>query len=482
MQALKDSQRREHPARRRLTPSEDAPSNNATTIPRRPRWDHSSAPLPSTVSSAPSDETLTTDVSLKQIAETYRRCCECQPMPLFDCSSDTFVETFSERDDEIICAVIALTSRFLHDAPRVCDADDATQKAFRLAMQRVANGRVEMSTLQTFCILSLLDFDCKTRYNMERIDADLYIFFIAGRQERALMLCSLAASLASSAKLHLESIGPPHIREERRRCYWSIVLLNKLFGGPGMRSSTVPQFPQNPGNSNIIPHIETPHPGEPFRIMEVVLALSDVWAKTQVYVKTSCGTAADRNRVFPWEPGSSFSATTAAFMGIGTKVPLSHRYRTMDISRMTRELLENDRSFWGPWFMSRLMYHAMACLLNHPLLLIIQIGGAHNVTEAFLHQTSYSVSNHVSWNIHFIQLMKTRDFIPNDPIVVYCAAVVATIELQRSLSTSKGSASLRKKSQDNLEECLGFIKRLRTKWAYASRVVSIVNRSTYPFS
>ncbi|KAH7367587.1 hypothetical protein B0T11DRAFT_336937 [Plectosphaerella cucumerina] len=293
-------------------------------------------------------------------------------------------------------------------------------------MQRVVNGRVELSTLQTFCILALLDFD-------------------AGRQERSRMVSSLAASLADSAKLHTDISGPERMRQERRRCYWAIVLLNDLNGGIPVRASTPPPYPRNTRDPALIPRLGPVPDNEPFKAMEVVLKLSEIWSKAQTYVKV-CATTGAKDRRFPWEPDSHFSTTTTALMGLGVRMSLSHRYRSMDISRMTHDILEADRCFWGPWFMSRLMYHTIICLLNHPLLLTVQIGGAHSVTEAFLHQTSNSVTNHVSWNIHFIQLMRSRNFVPNDPVVVYCAAVVATIELQRSLSRSKGSETLRKKN------------------------------------
>lgn len=139
------------------------PSNHSRTSPALSRAARVSPHAPSAASATPSGANSTSDVSLKRIAETYQRCCECQPLPLFDCSSgDEFVEGFSQRDDELICAVIAVTSRFLEEGSQICDVEDATQKSFRLAMQRVVNGRVELSTLQTFCILALLDFDGKT--------------------------------------------------------------------------------------------------------------------------------------------------------------------------------------------------------------------------------------------------------------------------------------------------------------------------------
>ncbi|KAG7149738.1 hypothetical protein HYQ46_001352 [Verticillium longisporum] len=138
------------------------------------------------------NQTIPPDLSLKQIAETYQRYCDCRPLALFASKGNSFIDTFIERDDEIICAVIAMAARFLDDgglkSGNICNVEDTTEKAFQLAIQRVMKGAVEVSTLQTFCLLALLDLD-------------------AGRHDRARMLCSLAQNLANSSQIHLELPG-----------------------------------------------------------------------------------------------------------------------------------------------------------------------------------------------------------------------------------------------------------------------------------
>ncbi|RSL52225.1 hypothetical protein CEP54_011034 [Fusarium duplospermum] len=120
-----------------------------------------------------------------------------------------------------------------------------------------------------------------------------------------------------------------------------------------------------------------------------------------------------------------------------------------------------------------MMYHTILCILNHPLLLTLQIRGIHNASEAFLQQTLFSISNHVTWVMHFIQLMKSKRFSSTDLITIYCAAVVATVELQRSFSQT---SETRKKSKRNFEECVEFIETLGNKWACSNRVVKKLRR------
>ncbi|KAJ4168721.1 hypothetical protein NW754_010649 [Fusarium falciforme] len=176
---------------------------------------------------------------------------------------------------------------------------------------------------------------------------------------------------------------------------------------------------------------------------------------------------------FPWNPESLYARTTAALMNLGLKLPLAHRYRSIKISSITGQMLEEDRQYWGPWFLSRMMYHTILCILNHPLLLTLQIRGVHNASEAFLQQTLFSISNHVTWAMHFIHLMKSKQFSSIDSITIYCVAVVATVELQRSFPQT---SETRNKSKRNFEECVEFIETLGNKWACSKTVIRKLRR------
>ncbi|KAF4472330.1 C6 transcription factor, partial [Fusarium albosuccineum] len=235
--------------------------------------------------------------------------------------------------------------------------------------------------------------------------------------------------------------------------------------------TSTPPFPSSPPTPSgdvmrtpVSNHNDAAHS---FGIMEVILQLSSSWSMALDYVKL-CKISSESDR-FPWDPASQYAQTTAALMDLGLKLPLIHRYRSIKISSLTDQLLEESRRYWGPWFLSRMMYHTIICILNHPLLLTLQIRGVHNVSEAFLQQTAFSISNHVSWIMHFIQLMKSKNFLPSDLFTIYCVGVVATIELQRSFSQEDQSST---KSKDNFEECVSFIDSLGKKWLCAKRLVN----------
>lgn len=72
------------------------------------------------------------------------------------------METLNTRDPEVLFAMIALSSRFLNNPHarkefKTLEAD-FTEAARIRVMDKITNGRVELSTLQTLCLLSLVDF------------------------------------------------------------------------------------------------------------------------------------------------------------------------------------------------------------------------------------------------------------------------------------------------------------------------------------
>jgi hypothetical protein len=93
-------------------------------------------------------------------AELYLLYCDCQPLPLFD--RDSFTSTLESRDPEVLLSILALASRFSDD-PNVRSnlteiVKDYVEAARALVIRRLSDGPIELSTLQSLCLLSLVDF------------------------------------------------------------------------------------------------------------------------------------------------------------------------------------------------------------------------------------------------------------------------------------------------------------------------------------
>lgn len=73
------------------------------------------------------------------------------------------MQTLHSREPELLFALLAMAGRFLEHPMSRISADDYLEKSRRLVMGRICEGRVELSTLQTLCLLSMVDFTSKWR-------------------------------------------------------------------------------------------------------------------------------------------------------------------------------------------------------------------------------------------------------------------------------------------------------------------------------
>ena len=104
-------------------------------------------------------ELLLDDAGLRSAGHAYLTWCHAQPLMLF--REDTFLESLGSRDHGLLLAVQALALRF---PPRTLQPhrrqrlSEMAQASRRLAMEAVVNSEVELSTVQTLCLLSIIDF------------------------------------------------------------------------------------------------------------------------------------------------------------------------------------------------------------------------------------------------------------------------------------------------------------------------------------
>lgn len=85
--------------------------------------------------------------------------CHRQPLQLFE--EDNFLDSLATRDHELIMALQSLSLRFAAGTTEKEISEKTKSLAdmsYRLVMERVAQGEVQLSTLQTLCVLSMVDF------------------------------------------------------------------------------------------------------------------------------------------------------------------------------------------------------------------------------------------------------------------------------------------------------------------------------------
>jgi hypothetical protein len=344
-------------------------------------------------------------------------------------------------------------------------------------MKRVSEGPIEITTLQSLCLLSLVDYT-----SMSFLPTHITMLTCSdGNTQRASIHSSLAMTLAQCAGLSIESEDPiPEVlREERRRCFWSICLLRQIHGTdcrllellegdelPGYPAS--PRRPPGPNDedsvfSGGIPlGTEKPDLG----VVAYCIQLAEVWSKTTKYGRRR----SKPSPIPPWSPQSEYAMIMAQEMDYETRMAPIHRYRQSDFANRTSEDLNSNRDYWAPWLFVQFLYHTNLCLLNHPLLFSLRLRNINSmIPEIFLQHTEDLMVSHASWVVHLIDVLESKSFQPSDPFLGHCAAIAASIFLTESYKPRDADVN---EKELKFAKCLDFVQKIAKHWPHVARIVS----------
>ncbi|PYI12863.1 hypothetical protein BO99DRAFT_84000 [Aspergillus violaceofuscus CBS 115571] len=395
-------------------------------------------------------------VQVSEIAQLYLQWVESQPFPLFH--HDTFLNSLQTRDMGLVYAMLAVAGRFSPQREHSGGEDVYSgykQIAHRLVMEHILSGDVALCTLQTLVLLA----------TVAALDDEI---------PRLHSYISLLVSWTHVIPCSTRPAGRAGLEydDEALRCRWSIILLHKFYGAithptsdfltedARLREEAPQLFP-----SKVSP---TPSPEEyqyaDQGIMMTVIYLSAVWSQARSYVRSR----GHGNPDPPWSYKSAYSQQMSLLLQIGANLPSFHRYAVVNPEAQTPDDINADREYWAPWFLSRFLYHTTVCLLNHPLLVMLCVRERAPVPEIHLQQTSSLITHHTRWISDLLILLEEKAFRTTDPIVGYCAAIVATIELQLQYT---GSTDERASKRQRLQRCVDMVDRLGAIWPALRRLV-----------
>ncbi|OJK02251.1 hypothetical protein ASPACDRAFT_58597 [Aspergillus aculeatus ATCC 16872] len=395
-------------------------------------------------------------VQVSEIAQLYLQWVESQPFPLFH--HDTFLSTLQTRDMGLVYALLAVAGRF-SPHPEHPGGEEVyagyRQIAHRLVMEHILSGDVVLWTLQTLVLLATaagLDDDIKRLHS--------YISLLVSWEH------VIPCSTRPPGRAGLE------YDDEALRCRWSIVLLQKFYW---TTTHTMSDFLTEDARlrehaPRLFPSKVSPTPSpEEYQyadqgIMMAVIHLSEVWSQARSYVRSRGHANPDPP---PWSYKSAYSQRMSLLLQIGASLPSFHRYAVVNPEAQNPEDINADREYWAPWFLSRFLYHTTVCLLNHPLLVMLCARETGPVPEIHLQQTSSLITHHTRWISDLLILLEEKAFRITDPIVGYCAAIVATIELQLQYT---GSTDERASKKQRLQRCIDMVEQLGAIWPALRRL------------
>ena len=291
----------------------------------------------------------------------------------------------------------------------------------------------------------------------------------------------MASYFAQCVNFDGEVLGNLQIeKSEKRRCLWSIYVLQHLQGdsiqtsklmagmrtpfntGSGLSQSYEPhRIPEYPRISSSSSH-------EGMDLMSYTVQLAEVWSLAMAYAANRVGPDTPP----PWSLHSDYSIVTYQHTEFDCRVPLVYRYHANRFRDHSLSQLDEHRDFWCAWLFLQFVYEALPCLLNHPFLLSMRLRNfRHTLPQSFIKQSFDRITYHSAWILHLIDIIDHKRFPVCDPTLAHCVVIVATIHLQHSFVENP---EFREKARQGYIKCSLFLQRMGEIWPHVKNMVSVV--------
>ncbi|KAH6696840.1 hypothetical protein F5X68DRAFT_257167 [Plectosphaerella plurivora] len=394
---------------------------------------------------------------LMDMGRLYLTWCHDQPITLF--SQATFLQSLPSRAPELVLSLESLSLRFppgsmTSQTERVIEVKAATAR--RMIMDRVTEGRVELSTLQSMCLLSLFDF-ASGNFSQSRLNLA--------------MLSHLAHDLPFSS-LSAEAA------RERQDCIKTIFVLQQLQGcieRPTRLMGALTGSSIGVDAFSIVASCAGPDPtpsgdAEDRSIASIATGFCSAWQMARAYAACKVGP----NSPPPWDAHSDYSSVMQSHLDIDCRIPLKYRFSHNKIDNFGPEVVQKDRNWWMPFLFMQFVYSAIPCILNHPFLLSMRLRNfRQTIPHTFIQQSFESITRNAGWIIYFIGVLESKGLMVSDPSLAHCVVIVATIHLQHSFVSDPQARS---RAQTGFDKCMSFLRQMAVIWPTVATMANNLKR------
>ncbi|KAJ5129049.1 hypothetical protein N7448_002762 [Penicillium atrosanguineum] len=383
---------------------------------------------------------------ISHAVDLYFQYCHRQPIWCLDREE---LKDPSYVSEELVCSILTLTSRFSQERDEMLHYGDTART---LVMLRIANGTVELETIESLCLLS-------------------YSSFLDGNVPLGRFHLGLALQLCRSAMLDLNStygVECPSI-ERKKRLFWSLQSLEQCYGQiHGFLS--VPAdvlrsfYTANGDEPNLQKNPEPKPPPLPTDeigcslptdtgIWSLALHFGWVWSRVRSYV-FDCAQSRLKE---PWRHDSTYAMVLSDLTEIENKLSMCHRYDFVKFYERRADELRMNREYWAPWLKLQFTYHSILTVMNHPFLYIVASQYNHNLTipNTFWRRSSELVLLHATWVVRMIDMVTEKKMRLIDPFFGHAAAIAATVHLYYCCAADP---RLKFKSKTDFAKCRRFLK------------------------
>ncbi|KAJ6151432.1 hypothetical protein N7470_007029 [Penicillium chermesinum] len=368
------------------------------------------------------DSKLHGPARVSQAIDVYFQYCHRQPIWCFDREE---VKDPSYISEELACSILTLTARFSQDRD---DLQHYGDTARTLVMLRIANGTVEIETIESLCLLS-------------------FASFLDGNGHLGRFHLGLALQLCRSAMLDISTTYGVECpaAERKKRLFWSLQSLEQTYGQiNGTLKRKPPPMP--------LDEIGCSGPDDT-GIWNLSLHFGWVWSRVRAYV-FDCAQSRLKE---PWRNDSMYATVISDLTELENKLSLCHRYDSVKFYERRADELRRSRDYWTPWLKLQFTYHTILTVLNHPFLYIVASQHNHNLTipNTFWRRSSELVVLHATWIVRMIDMVNDKKMRLTDPFFGHAAAIAATVHLYYCCAADP---RLKYKSKTDFAKCRKFLK------------------------
>lgn len=331
--------------------------------------------------------------------------------------------------------------------------DTMASKSRYRVMSRLGNGDVDISDIQALCLLSIIGFN-------------------GGKFSQASLDLSTASHLANTSYIATDA---PRA-SELVHCVRAITLLQHFQGTVVTLADTEHLLPLDRAHGTAL---SSPMIGsgllehDPYQhgLLKCTSELAQVWHMARAYVTRR----PQDDEPPPWFPQSDFSKVMMGHLRIDSTIPKEFRYASSRFADQDLSALQQKRHYWLPWLTVQMVYAAIPCLLNHPLLLSIRLRNFRDaMPQSFIQQSWEQITRHAGWIMHFVDLLDANLLAITEPTLAHCVVIVATIHLQHSFVQD---LDLRTRSQEGFQKCLRFVRLAGKTWPIVAAMVRTLHYS-----
>lgn len=318
-------------------------------------------------------------------------------------------------------------------------------------MLRVANGTVDLETIEGLCLLS-------------------YSFFVDGDSTLGQFHLGLAFQLCFSAMFDIEAVTTAQnpVAQRRKRVFWSLLSLEQCYGHESGHLRVAPetlcpccvQVGKDEGRQNekgtpplSLSQDEPSNSSPDTDIWSLAVHFGWIWSRVRAYV-SDC---AQNKLKEPWRHDSMYTMILSHITEAENKLSQRHRYDSVRFYERKADEVRVNRIYWGPWLKLQFTYHCVLTMLNHPFLYIV--ASQHNpnlaIPNAFWRRSSELALLHATWIVRIIDMVSDKNIRLTDPFFGHAAAIAATVHLYYCRAADP---RLKFKSKTDLAKCRRFLE------------------------